>query len=84
VERCDQQEIARRTVEVAAGRCAAWCTEKSCGTASFVPPPGGCVATDCYRNAEDCPAERCPLREYCSLPDTQRVWNCLCRDVIAP
>jgi hypothetical protein len=82
VGECDEEDLTRWAVRLAAARCSTWCTEKSCGTASFIPPPDGCRERNCFHDPLTCPDAQCPLREYCSLIDTERVWNCFCRDLI--
>ncbi len=82
VAACDADAIARRTIRIAMNVCSQWCSEKRCGTTSFIPPPAGCRAGNCFPSADDCPSQRCPLREYCSLISTDRVWNCFCRDIV--
>ena len=85
VAECDAADIARRTVELGAGRCSQFCSEKKCGArVTFVPPPEGCAVSDCGASPTPCPDPACPLLEYCSLLDINRVWNCFCRDLIEP
>ncbi len=82
VENCDKDAIAKETIQNAMFRCAAWCTSKKCNQASFIPPAEGCSADGCYVDPKDCPNEKCPKKEYCSLIDANRVWNCFCRDMV--
>jgi len=83
VDDCDAADIARRTVELGAARCSQFCTEKRCGArVTFIPPPQGCAASDCFESLSDCPDPACPVREYCSLISINRVWNCFCRDLV--
>jgi hypothetical protein len=82
VERCDELGMAQVAIHLAMGACSAWCSERSCSRATFVPPPEGCVRHDCYLSSRRCPAEHCPFNEYCTLPGDDRVWNCFCRDMI--
>ncbi|MEZ5332697.1 MAG: hypothetical protein R2991_11725 [Thermoanaerobaculia bacterium] len=82
VERCDELGTALLAVRLAMGTCSQWCSERSCPTATFIPPPDGCAIHQCYEGSEECPDETCSLREYCSLLDTHRVWNCFCTDLV--
>ena len=79
---CDKHAIATQTMRNAMARCSEWCTSKKCNKASFVPPENGCGAYGCYLSPERCPNQNCPKREFCSLIHGDRVFNCLCRDVI--
>ena len=83
VAECDKNDLDQRAIRLAMGRCSAWCTSKSCNKASFVPPPAGCAASDCYDSTQEpCENEECALREYCSLLSTTRPLNCFCTDII--
>jgi hypothetical protein len=78
---CDRAALSLRVVELAAGACVDFCSSKGCGArVTFIPPPNGCTVHNCYDTAP-CAAE-CRWREYCSLIDTMRVWNCFCQDLV--
>jgi hypothetical protein len=82
VPECDRPGITLQAVKIAAARCSEFCSSKGCGQrVTFIPPPNGCGAYQCF-DSKSCPKAECPLLEYCSLIDINRVWNCFCRDLI--
>lgn len=82
VPACDAGDAANRATRAGMSACSAWCTERHCGTASFIPPAMGCIDGQCYNGSKECPNKECPWREYCSLIGGTRAWNCFCRDMI--
>lgn len=84
VERCDENGTDLVAVRAAMAECSAWCSERGCPTASFLPPEDGCARYACFEDSATCPTDRCPWSEHCSLIDARRVWNCYCRDLVTP
>ncbi|HEX6188596.1 MAG TPA: hypothetical protein VFZ40_10990 [Pyrinomonadaceae bacterium] len=79
---CDRKSIDLSLIRSAGAQCVEFCQKKGCSKASFIPPPNGAAAYGCYTDPNQCPKAECPTREYGSLIDTRRVFNCVCRDII--